>query len=52
MCTIRGFDAVFKECAILMAYAMGGYFYQQIADYFKIRFTSVGRIVREVSEAS
>ncbi len=33
--------------AIIAAYASGGYSYQQIADYFGVHFTTVGRLVRE-----
>lgn len=35
-----------RDSAILSAYAMGAYSYQQIADHFGIHFTTVGRIVR------
>lgn len=35
-----------RNDAILAAYATGGYSYQQIADYFGVHFTTVGRIVR------
>lgn len=32
--------------AIVAAYATGGYSYQQLADYFGVHFTTVGKIVR------
>lgn len=35
-----------RDAAIITAYATGGYSYQQIADYFGVHFTTVGRIVR------
>lgn len=35
-----------RNAAIVMAYATGAYSYQQIADYFGIHFTTVGKIVR------
>ncbi|MBI5626428.1 MAG: transposase [Nitrosomonadales bacterium] len=35
-----------KNAAIIAAYATGGYSYQQLADYFGVHFTTVGRIVR------
>ena len=35
-----------RNTAIIEAYATGGYSYQQIADYFGVHFTTVGRIVR------
>jgi len=35
-----------RDAAIIAAYATGGYSYPQIADYFGMHFTSVGRIVR------
>ena len=35
-----------RNAAIVMAYATGAYSYQEIADYFKIHFTTVGRVVR------
>ena len=35
-----------RDTAIIAAYATGGYSYQQIADYFGVHFTTVGRIVR------
>lgn len=35
-----------RDAAIMTAYATGGYSYQQIADYFSLHFTTVGRIVR------
>jgi putative transposase len=34
--------------AIKMAYDSGGYSYQELADYFGIHFTTVGRIVRQM----
>jgi len=34
-----------RNAAIVAAYATGGYSYQQIADYFAIHFTTVGKIV-------
>lgn len=36
-----------RNAAIVKAYATGAYSYQQIADYFRIHFTTVGRIVRK-----
>ena len=36
-----------RNAAIVAAYATGGYSYQQLADYFRLHFTTVGRIVRE-----
>lgn len=35
-----------RDAAIVAAYATGGYSYHQIADYFGVHFTTVGRIVR------
>ncbi|MDT8385239.1 MAG: transposase [Gammaproteobacteria bacterium] len=35
-----------RNTAIIAAHATGGYSYQQIADYFGVHFTTVGRIVR------
>ena len=35
-----------RNTAIIAAYSTGGYSYQQIADYFGVHFTTVGRIVR------
>ena len=35
-----------RDAAIVAAYATGGYSYQQLADYFGVHFTTVGRIVR------
>jgi len=35
-----------RNSAILAAYVTGGYSYQQLADYFGVHFTTVGRIVR------
>lgn len=35
-----------RDTAIVAAYATGGYSYQQLADYFDVHFTTVGRIVR------
>lgn len=35
-----------RDAAIIAAYATGGYSYQQLADYFGLHFTTVGRIVR------
>jgi len=35
-----------RNAAIIAAYMTGGYSYQQIADYFGVHFTTVGRIVR------
>lgn len=35
-----------RNAAIVAAHATGGYSYQQIADYFGMHFTTVGRIVR------
>jgi len=35
-----------RNAAIVEAHATGGYSYQQLADYFGVHFTTVGRIVR------
>ena len=35
-----------RNDAIVAAHAMGGYSYQQIAEYFGVHFTTVGRVVR------
>lgn len=35
-----------RNAAIAAAYATGGYSYQQLADYFGLHFTTVGKIVR------
>ena len=35
-----------RNAAIIAAYASGGYSYQQIAEYFEVHFTAIGRIVR------
>lgn len=35
-----------RNAAIVAAYATGGYSYQQLAEYFGLHFTTVGRIVR------
>ena len=35
-----------RDAAIKAAHATGAYSYQQIAEHFGIRFTTVGRIVR------
>ena len=35
-----------RNTAIVAAYTTGGYSYQQIADYFEVHFTTVGKIVR------
>jgi len=35
-----------RNAAIVAAYATGGYSYQQLADYFGVHFTTVGKIVR------
>jgi len=35
-----------RNAAIVTAYATGGYGYQQLADYFGVHFTTVGKIVR------
>jgi len=35
-----------RDAAIVAAHATGGYSYQQIADYFGVHFTTVGRVVR------
>ncbi len=40
-------DAESRNAAIVMAYATGAYCYQQIADYFGIHFTTVGKVVRQ-----
>lgn len=35
-----------RNASIVAAYATGGYSYQQLADYFGMHFTTVGKIVR------
>lgn len=35
-----------RNAAIVAAYATGGYSYQQLADYFGLHFTTIGKIVR------
>lgn len=35
-----------RDAAIIAAYATGGYSYQQLALYFQVHFSTVGRIVR------
>ena len=35
-----------RDTAIITAHVTGGYSYQQLADYFGVHFTTVGRIVR------
>jgi hypothetical protein len=35
-----------RDDAIVAAHATGGYSYQQIAEYFGVHFTTVGRVVR------
>lgn len=37
-----------RNAAIVSAYSTGGYSYQQLADYFGVHFTTVGKIVRSV----
>ena len=39
-------NALDRNAAIVVAHATGGYSYQQIAEYFGVHFTTVGRIVR------
>lgn len=39
-------NAADRNAAIVQAHATGRYSYQQIADYFGIHFTTVGRVVR------
>jgi putative transposase len=39
-------DAPDRNEAIVTAYATGAYSYQELADYFGIHFTTVGRVVR------
>jgi len=34
-----------RNAVIIMAHATGGYSYPQIAEYFGVHFTTVGRIV-------
>lgn len=36
-----------RNTAILMAYAAGAYCYQEIADFYGVHFTTVGRVVRK-----
>ena len=40
-----------REEAINAAYATGAYTYQQIGEYFGIHFSTVGRIVRDLSKS-
>lgn len=40
-------QAADRNQAIIAAHATGGYSYQQIADYFGLYFTTVGKIVRD-----
>lgn len=40
-------QAVDRNSAMIAAHATGGYSYQQIADYFGVYFTTVGKIVRD-----
>lgn len=40
-------QAADRNAAIIAAHATGGYSYQQIADYFGVYFTTVGKIVRD-----
>ncbi len=35
-----------RNAAIIAAYATGGYSYQQIANHFRLHFTTVGKIIR------
>ena len=35
-----------RNTAIVAAYATGGYSYQQIANHFKLHFTTIGKIIR------
>jgi DNA-directed RNA polymerase specialized sigma24 family protein len=35
-----------RNAAIMAAYATGGYSYQEIANYFEVHFTTVGKIIR------
>jgi len=39
-------NALDRNAAIVVAHAAGGYSYQQIAEYFGVHFTTVGKIVR------
>jgi putative transposase len=41
-----GRHATDKNAAIVAAYAMDGYSYQQLADHFGVHFMTVGKIVR------
>ena len=40
-------QATDRNAAMIAAHATGGYSYQQIADYFGVYFTAVGKIVRD-----
>ena len=40
-------QATDRNAAMIAAHATGGYSYQQIADYFGVYFTTVGKIVRD-----
>ena len=40
-------QAADRNAAMIAAHATGGYSYQQIADYFGVYFTTVGKVVRE-----
>lgn len=39
-----------RDAAMVAAHATGGYSYQQIADYFGVHFTTVGRAVRSAKD--
>jgi DNA-directed RNA polymerase specialized sigma24 family protein len=41
-------SAANRNEAIVLAHGTGAYSYQQIAEYFDIHFTTVGRVVRAV----
>ena len=41
-----------RNAAIVKAYKSGGYSYQEIAEYFNIHFTTVGKIVRKALSKS
>ena len=40
-------QAADRNAAMIAAHATGGYSYQQIADYFGVYFTTVGKVVRD-----
>ena len=39
-------QALSRDEAILAAYSSGGYSYQELGDYFKLHFTTIGKVIR------